>query len=127
MEDIREIHMARGWRDIGYHYVIEDDGSIVPGRPLDLAGAHARGWNARSIGICYTGGGMSKDGSRPISGPNIYQDLGLRNLILAQKMVFPSIKIVKGHRDTGSNKDCPCFNVATWMATGIIQVSRNLA
>jgi N-acetyl-anhydromuramyl-L-alanine amidase AmpD len=65
---IREWHLARGWSDIGYHYVIGNghlaagdaydaaqDGEVAEGRPLAEVGAHALGHNADSIGICLVG------------------------------------------------------------------------
>lgn len=56
VETIREWHKARGWSDIGYHYVVMLDGTIEEGRPLERQGAHVRGHNKGSIGICYIGG-----------------------------------------------------------------------
>ena len=41
---------------IGYHYVIRRDGTIEPGRPEWMVGAHCLNHNAHSIGICYEGG-----------------------------------------------------------------------
>lgn len=59
---IREWHLARGWEDIGYHYVIRDgdgdpiaDGKIERGRDTSLSGAHCVGLNRESIGICLVG------------------------------------------------------------------------
>ena len=71
-KDIRRWHTTpkekggRGWRDIGYHYVIRLDGTIELGRPLEKAGAHCIGrkgedHNSHSIGICYIGGRHIKD------------------------------------------------------------------
>ena len=51
--DIDRWHKARGWRGIGYHYVIYRDGSVHAGRPVEQIGAHCTGHNANSIGICY--------------------------------------------------------------------------
>ncbi|HHD11115.1 MAG TPA: hypothetical protein ENK42_01615 [Deltaproteobacteria bacterium] len=57
-------HRERCWRMIGYYYVIlngyrkkgrynkDDDGLIEPGRPIEEIGAHCRGQNRTSIGIC---------------------------------------------------------------------------
>lgn len=56
VEDIDRCHRQRGFRCIGYHYVIYRDGSIHPGRPVACEGAHCLGHNADSIGICYIGG-----------------------------------------------------------------------
>jgi N-acetyl-anhydromuramyl-L-alanine amidase AmpD len=50
-------HRQRGFEMIGYHYVIRRDGLIEPGRPERYAGAHCRGLNHNSIGICLTGHG----------------------------------------------------------------------
>ena len=57
-ESIREYHKRHnGWHDIGYHWVVEDDGRLMPGRTEDTIGAHVGGFNEHSIGICVTGHG----------------------------------------------------------------------
>ena len=61
VDDCRRDHRARGFADIGYHYYITRDGVVHAGRPLHIVGAHATGYNAHSIGICYEGG-LDKDG-----------------------------------------------------------------
>jgi len=52
---IHRWHLQRGWLGCGYHYVIHSDGSVFQGRPIDTVGAHARGYNERSVGICVVG------------------------------------------------------------------------
>lgn len=67
--EIRRWHVEeRGWKDIGYHYVVRRDGDVEPGRDLDgdgdvveEVGAHAAGHNAHSIGICLVGGRAEDD------------------------------------------------------------------
>jgi hypothetical protein len=54
-DTIREWHLARGFDDIGYHAVIHPDGRLEPGRNLEMVGAHARGRNHDSLGVCLTG------------------------------------------------------------------------
>lgn len=54
--DIDRWHRQRGFRSIGYHFVVRLDGTVEPGRDVALDGAHCTGWNHRSIGICYIGG-----------------------------------------------------------------------
>lgn len=54
--EIRRWHLAKGWRDIGYHWVIKRDGSIETGRPPGQIGAHVRGANQGNLGICLIGG-----------------------------------------------------------------------
>lgn len=60
-EEIRRWHLDQGWSDIGYHWVIEDDGTLRAGRPENRQGAHAKGLNDRSIGVCVTGHGDVSD------------------------------------------------------------------
>ena len=62
--DIDRWHRQRGFRSIGYHFVIRLDGTIEPGRDVALDGAHCTGWNHRSIGICYIGG-LDRNGRLP--------------------------------------------------------------
>ena len=59
--DIDHWHRQRGFNGIGYHYVIRLDGKLEKGRDVALAGAHCKGWNERSVGICYIGG-LDKNG-----------------------------------------------------------------
>ena len=59
--ELEACHLARGFRDIGYHYYITKDGVIYPCRPESEPGTHARHYNAHSIGICYEGG-LDADG-----------------------------------------------------------------
>ena len=60
-EDIRDWHVkGNGWSDIGYHFVIRLDGLIEFGRMVDRYGAHVKGHNLNSLGICYIGG-MDKE------------------------------------------------------------------
>lgn len=56
VSDITRWHRERGFRTIGYHYVIYLDGSVHAGRPVSEEGAHCLGQNRNSIGICYIGG-----------------------------------------------------------------------
>jgi N-acetylmuramoyl-L-alanine amidase len=62
-DTIRNWHLKRGWSDIGYHYVIELDGTIGIGRPIERSGAHTKGLNSNSIGVCYVGG-VETDGKK---------------------------------------------------------------
>ena len=56
VEEIDSWHKQRGWSQIGYHYVVQLDGTINQGRPLNISGAHVKGHNKYSIGITYVGG-----------------------------------------------------------------------
>ncbi len=63
--DIRRWHVEeRGWRDVGYHFVVCLDGRIERGRPLWKAGAHCMGHNSHSVGVCYVRGGCGDASGR---------------------------------------------------------------
>lgn len=108
VKEIRDWHVdGNGWSDIGYHYVIRRDGRIGDGRPLGVQGAHAKGHNKTSIGICLVGG-VDRD-NKPDANFTAEQYISLVMLIKYLKGEFSIGKII-GHRDV-SNKACPCFSV----------------
>ena len=63
-EQLEACHLARGFKSIGYHYYITKDGVVYPGRPESEVGAHARHYNAHSIGICYEGSRQERQACR---------------------------------------------------------------
>ena len=107
--DIDRWHRQRGWRCIGYHYVIELDGSIHKGRDESVIGAHCSGQNANSIGICYVGG-VAKDGKTPKDTRTDAQKKALLKLLKELRAKYPKA-IIQGHRDfPGVTKACPSFD-----------------
>lgn len=106
--DIDRWHRARGFRKIGYHFVIYRDGSIHVGRSKSEIGAHCTGQNSISIGICYIGG-LASDGKTPKDTRTKEQKESLRALIEQLKEEFPGVTL-HGHREF-ANKACPCFKV----------------
>lgn len=108
--DIDKYHRSLGWNSCGYHYVIPIDGSIEPGRPENIAGAHCAGHNQHSIGVCYIGG-LAADGMTPKDTRTQEQQKALRQLLKELHRKYPKALIV-GHRDLNPQKACPCFNVA---------------
>lgn len=109
---INRWHRERGFVKIGYHYVINRDGKVEPGRTLSEVGAHVAGINSTSVGICLVGGldanGKSADNFTPIQLEKLAAVL--RELVV----LFPKAEVV-GHRDCpGVAKDCPCFDVRSW-------------
>jgi N-acetylmuramoyl-L-alanine amidase len=106
--DVRRWHKARGWRDIGYHWLIRLDGTIEPGRAENQVGSHVAGHNAKSIGVVYVGG-IDKDTFRPKDTRTPEQRAALLNLLKDLKSRYPKARIL-GHRDFPSvNKACPSF------------------
>lgn len=105
---------GRGWSDIGYHYLIDRDGTVLEGRPIEIAGAHARGHNTGSVGISLWGGhgGSQDDPFSENFTPE--QDRALRRLIAQLRMEYPAINTIMGHNEV-SSKMCPCFQVTEWL------------
>ena len=107
--DIRSWHKARGFNDIGYHYVVDLDGTIEPGRDVTIAGAHTTGHNADSIGVCYIGGADTD--MKPKDTRTEEQKAALRLLLKYLVQKYPGAKIY-GHRDF-AQKACPSFDAKT--------------
>lgn len=120
--DIDRWHKSRGWRCIGYHFVVCLDGSVELGRNVNDVGAHVYGYNKHSIGICYIGG-LDEDG-KPADTRTPAQIKSLGELLRRLHASFPDAQIV-GHRDLSPDvngdgviekwewlKQCPCFDVA---------------
>lgn len=105
--DIDRWHRQRGFKMVGYHFIIHLDGTIEQGRPLEMAGAHCTGHNAHSIGICYIGG-LSIEG-KPKDTRTEAQRGAMLSLIDQLKEEFPGVTL-HGHNEF-SNKACPCFKV----------------
>tara|TARA_R110000803_G_scaffold23681_4_gene57836 strand:+ start:1852 stop:2283 length:432 start_codon:yes stop_codon:yes gene_type:complete len=109
IETIRGWHVdERGWSDIGYHYVIELDGAIKKGRPVSIQGAHTKGHNKNSIGICYVGGTEKDDIKIPKDTRTDAQKDSLTKLLLELKVDYCEA-VIYGHRDFAS-KACPSFD-----------------
>ena len=107
VKQIDACHRQRGFNGIGYHFVIYLDGSVHVGRPLAKAGAHCKGYNAHSIGVCYIGG-VASDGKTPKDTRTDAQKASLVKLITELRQQFPNAS-VHGHREF-ANKACPCFD-----------------
>jgi len=114
-DEIKQWHLARGWSDIGYHWVITREGITEKGRSEKVAGAHARGHNSDSIGICLVGG-IDEDG-QPDCNYTAAQYRALNDTINGIYMRH-NIHEVLGHRDLpGVTKACPCFDVQSFISS----------
>lgn len=102
MEDIRVWHRARGWSDIGYHYVIEGNGALRVGRSFWAMGAHAGGFNRETLGLCIVGD--NTNAARRWIGTQLET---AREVVKALEMLFPAIHVY-GHNEVGTTKTaCP--------------------
>lgn len=122
--DIDRWHRARGFKKIGYHYVVYRDGSVHVGRSENEVGSHCQGHNANSIGVCYIGG-LAADGKAAKDTRTPAQKQALKKLLIQLKKKYPGAKIL-GHRDTSPDKnhdgkiekwewvkECPSFDAKT--------------
>lgn len=107
-EEIRQWHKANGWKDIGYHWVIELDGSIHEGRPENLIGSHCKGHNNISVGVAYVGG-LDEHGKFAMDTRTTAQCVSMQKLVAELLERYPNAT-VHGHNEF-ANKECPCFRI----------------
>lgn len=121
-EAIREMHLARGFSDIGYHKLIHLDGSVSEGRPESQVGAHVANHNTGTLGYSYVGGvdakGKAKDTRTPAQRATMAR-------LTADAVEQYGLRAIAGHRDFSPDRDrdglvepsewikvCPCFDAA---------------
>ena len=107
--DVRRWHLARGFSDVGYHFLVYEDGTIDLGRPIGQVGAHVAGRNTGTIGIAYFGG-LTPDGSGAKDTRTAAQRSSLLWLVRELARRHPGIRRVSGHNQYAA-KACPCFDV----------------
>ena len=108
VETIRKWHVeGRGWSDIGYHFYIDLQGEIFKGRDIAKIGAHCKGQNRNSIGICYCGG-VESDGKTPKDTRLDCQKDSLLAVLRTLKAMYPDATI-HSHKDY-ARKACPSFD-----------------
>jgi len=114
--EIRKWHVhGNGWSDIGYHYIIRRDGSLEKGREENVQGAHARGMNKESLGVCLVGGKSRKTKKATVNYTQA-QWSALNSLCVS--LLWHDKYTIIGHNDVpNSNKTCPNFDVKAWAST----------
>lgn len=125
VREITQWHRQRGFDTVGYHYVIRRNGEVESGRPEHAIGAHVKGHNAKSIGVCLIGG--IDAAGKPANNFTSAQFDSLRELLQQLRQRYPEARIL-GHRDLSPDRNgdgiiqptefikaCPSFDVATWL------------
>lgn len=110
--DIDRWHRAQGWNGIGYHYVVDIDGTVEKGRDIEKAGAHCSGHNAHSIGLVYIGGlraGKAADTRTAEQKESLY----IKVYELLKK--YSLLEVAVHCHNEYSSKACPCFKIETFM------------
>jgi len=111
LTEIRKWHVQdNGWRDVGYHYIIRRNGEVELGRSIRDTGAHAAGYNHKSVGLCMVGG-MAEDNSAE-NNFTAQQWTALLDLVKQLKADYPEADVI-GHNEI-SEKECPSFDVQKW-------------
>lgn len=126
VKEITQWHRQRGFDTVGYHYIIRRNGEVEAGRPETAIGAHVKGHNASSIGVCLVGGVNAA--GKPENNFTAHQFAALRALLRQLRSRYPTTRVL-GHRDLSPDlnndgritpdefiKACPSFDVATWLA-----------
>ena len=102
--EIHKMHLQFGWDGIGYHKIICRNGDIQNGRPEFWIGAHARGYNKISLGVCLIGKNKFTDS----------QFRSLKKVLVEWKKKYTKSKIIGHNLISDSKKTCPNFNVNEW-------------
>ena len=123
-EEINQWHRQRGWLSCGYHFIIRRNGVIEDGRTTDAVGAHCRGKNHNSIGICMVGGVTQEDHTKAEDNFLPAQWESLKKLCDELHEQYPDAK-VKGHYHF-ADKFCPSFDVDEWSKTDLLWVEGDL-
>ena len=112
--EIRRWHVQqRGWPDIGYHWIVDRDGAVAPGRRETETGAHVEGHNRGTLGICLLGGfGASADD--PFAKNFTLAQANATKRLIAEIKRRTAIQLVSGHNDYAT-KACPGFRVKLWV------------
>ena len=124
-DEIDSWHKNRGWSGIGYHAVIRRSGEVEFGRPFDEVGAHVKGWNTRSVGVCLVGGVTESTGEAEDNFTQAQYE-SLMAMVAMLERAYPEAELV-GHRDLSPDldgdgivekhewlKECPSFDVKAW-------------
>lgn len=111
--EINRWHMDRGWSGIGYHFIIDRDGKVAAGRPIEKTGAHVRGHNTGTIGISLVGGhgGLATDKFQDHF--TMQQFAALQALVWDLQERYGRGITVHGHNEYAA-KGCPCFKVSDY-------------
>lgn len=117
VKEVEKWHVVdRGWKAIGYHYLVGRSGEVVQGRPIEMIGSHARGHNKDSIGIALFGGFGSDADDLATEHFTPLQLAAAYDLIRKLQGQYN----IKNERVIGHNrissKACPGFRVQKWLA-----------
>jgi N-acetyl-anhydromuramyl-L-alanine amidase AmpD len=113
VQEVKRWHTElNGWSDIGYHFLIDRDGTVLDGRPINRDGAHVKGRNTGTIGISLFGGHGSAETDQFSENFTEAQEAALVDLIQTLQRKYGDIPVT-GHNQYAA-KACPGFNAPDW-------------
>ena len=121
VDELRRMHKARGWSDVGYHIIVQRNGNIQIGRPIEKIGAGVYGFNKHAVHLVWIGG-LKNDGKTIVDNRSESQKASMIAATIEMKKSYPNAKVI-GHRDFSPDlngdgkitsnewiKQCPCFD-----------------
>ena len=103
-------HLSKGWDGIGYNWLVDETGTIFEGRGWEARGAATKGWNSKSISVCYTGYGYRE--------PHVNVLESIQTVITEAERTFGKGLWVETHRRKGSTT-CPGDWLGNWVEGGM--------
>ena len=103
-------HLGKGWDGIGYNWLVDETGTIFEGRGWVSRGAATKGWNSRSVSVCFTGYGFKQ--------PNANVLESIQTIVHEAEGWFGKGLWVETHRRKGSTT-CPGDWLGDWVEGGM--------
>jgi hypothetical protein len=105
-------HLSKGWDGIGYNWLVDETGTIFEGRGWEARGAATKGWNSKSISVCYTGYGFKRPHGNALE--------SIKALVGKAEEHFGRDMWVSTHRRKGSTT-CPGDWLGDWVEGGMTE------
>ena len=121
--NIHTIHLKNGWAGIGYHFYVRKNGNIYIGRLLNTIGAHAVGYNDKSVGVCFEGNFENEV-------MNENQLNSARYIVNYLRNIYPNAKVIR-HKDVNATacpgKNFPFNKILKYDITEVTDIIDNLS
>ena len=105
-------HLSKGWDGIGYNWLVDETGTIFEGRGWEARGAATKGWNSKSISVCYTGWGFKQPHANALE--------SIKALVGKAEAHFGRDMWVSTHRRK-STTTCPGDWLGAWVEGGMTE------
>ena len=103
-------HLSKGWDGIAYNWLVDETGTVYEGRGWMSRGGATKGWNSRSMSVCYTGWGYNEPHANVLE--------SLQTVVGEAERWFGKGLWVETHRRKGSTT-CPGDWLGNWVEGGM--------